>query len=67
MGALCLGLGGSKEAASSRAWGRWGSSPSLCPALTCVEIVALVLQDQGPQAARVLVPEVGGHEDRSPR
>lgn len=33
------------------------------PALTCVKIVALVLQAQGPQALRVLIPVVCGHED----
>lgn len=37
--------------------------PSLHAALTRVEIVAFVFQAQGPQAPRVLVPEVGGHED----
>lgn len=37
--------------------------PSLPVALTRVEIVALVFQAQSPQALRVLIPEVGGHED----
>lgn len=37
--------------------------PSLRAALTRVEIVALIFQAQSPQALRVLVPEVGGHED----
>lgn len=36
---------------------------SLCQPLTRVEIEALVLQAQGPQALRVLIPEVGGHKD----
>ena len=31
--------------------------------LTCVKIVALILQAQGPQALRVLIPVVSGHED----
>lgn len=29
----------------------------------CVKIVALILQAQGPQALRVLIPVVSGHED----
>ena len=43
--------------------GRGGAPASTRPDLTCVEIVALVLQAQDPQAPRVFVPEVGGHED----